>query len=104
MPCPHWRQTRTRLYGLHDMMNGIHCLSWGIDVFAMRYNVIIFSTPHLYRVILIHPFPELMKRQPMYPAPVLEPPYVLFRYHITSLTLSNWLFSRILKPLVEPTR
>lgn len=43
MPCPHWRQTRTRLYGLHDMMNGIHCLSWGIDVFAMRYNVIISS-------------------------------------------------------------
>lgn len=47
MPCPHWRQTRTRLYGLHDMMNGIHCLSWGIDVFAMRYNVIIsfYSSP-----------------------------------------------------------
>lgn len=91
MPCPHWRQTRTRLYGLHDMSSGIYCLSWGgIDVFAVRYNVISFPlTPYFYRITLVHSFPELMERQIMDSAPISEPSNVLFRYHITSFIPSS---------------
>ena len=38
------------------------------------------STPHFYRILLIHPLAKLMIWQMVDSAPVLKPPYLLFGY------------------------